>query len=332
LHNLRVDELEAAVRAISNEANSANCSRILISSEEFTNSLWDAKINFEIIDEFMRIFGEGSVEIIFFVRNIYDYVESVFAQFIRAGMFRVNFEEFFSDRLFSLSDFIDFFYKNNGFYFFDYSVFMLPYIREVGVSRVNVYSTEREDLAGDDVISRLCKSLQVPFLDFKSEVRVNAKSSLRSLVGMLYASSIFGQEAILGKGHLFSEILPGSVYETNTALQVSDDTFRLIRYFSDQLRNFFSEKFNGSFAKVFEEPPGYPRISENDIFLTEGERVAVCYLAGSPAPKVRLAKQFCKENTAASSICRPSEVLAVGRLEARVTALESAFQRVLSTD
>lgn len=151
-------EIPDIVEAIRSEAR--HSSTILISSEAFTSGLPKGNARL-LIDELNRVFGAEHVGLLAYFRNVYQFVESSYAQFIIGGLFWIRKDTFFHGASPDMEGFVAAFEAQKGFPI--YSLAGYPgLIRNLFPdNKVIVKSIERQDLDGNGLIEDLCATLGV---------------------------------------------------------------------------------------------------------------------------------------------------------------------------
>src|SRR5699024_11041350 len=86
----------------------------------------------------------------------------VYAQFLKAGMFRMYNDALFECSDATLNDFIESFKKINKFDFFEYSRFLEIYKKIAPNNKFSILSIEPQDSKEGDIIRSLCKKLSLP--------------------------------------------------------------------------------------------------------------------------------------------------------------------------
>jgi len=182
-------DLPKIVQDISSEAREA--SNILISCEDFSNSLPEGQAK-NLVKQLNRAFGAESVFVISYFRNVYQFVESSFAQFILGGLFRINRGEFFSTGAPpSIGKFLDVFARSKDFPLYSLSEYAKLIRGSFPENRVILKSIESNDLQNSGLVEDLCQMIGV---DPLQRIGVqNKRISNQKLAMFLYAQSIVSQ-------------------------------------------------------------------------------------------------------------------------------------------
>lgn len=295
LHDLHESKLGPAIDAIEQEANKKKCSTIFISSEEFVNSLWDKEIFPQLVNRLNVKFGSENVFILFLVRNHFLFVESVYAQFIRAGMFRVHADEFFKRGDGTVLEFLDYFKDVNGFDFFDYSSFIDIYREVAPQNKLEVISIESPDLQGGDILEYLCDRFHLPLPKKGAGEKVNARSGGKPLLAMHYAHKNYGAGMLSGKGHIFNEVFGSRESGNSKVFQLTGTAYKRVLEASAKDSRYFKSNFSSYPESVFSIPLGFPRNVENEMRLTNDEMCAARYIVEAESPRVELASKIADE-------------------------------------
>ena len=284
LHDLSVDAFEAAVNDIRREAIEHNCHNIFISSEEFLNSLWDREATFSLISTLNRAFGAKNVRILSLLRNQVELVESSYAQFLYAGMFRIDESSFFLSDNTEILGFMNWFKRVNGFNFFSYSDFIGRFRERVPENPFDVYSIEREDLGGRDIIQVLCDKLKLPY---PQEIgAVNERVSDRALLLIRYAISRFGAQIAPERRNLIEKMFPHSNSGFSPILRLSGPSMRQVIDSSGKDIFFLQNNFSGKFGRLYERSIEIMKNRKIDDIsrVIEEERALVDYIVWSKNP------------------------------------------------
>ncbi|MBB3143493.1 radical SAM protein [Halomonas organivorans] len=284
LHKLSPEKIGFAIREIKNEAESKGCDKIFISSEEFTNSLWGNDVAVAIIRELNHLFGVGSVSVIMVVRNHLPFVESVFAQFVKGGMFRVHMGKFFQETDGDLLGFIDFFKKKNGFDFFVYSNFVDLYKSIAPRNRVTLVSMEREDNGGRDIVDVMCDWFSLPLPD-KEGGKVNSRFSEKTLLAMRYARMHFGGEDFIDKRKKINKVFERRGDGRSKEFSLSGTAYGRVKEGALKDLEYFEKNAYDIPRKAFSDLDAFPRELDN-ISLSGEEMCAIKYLMEEEVPDI----------------------------------------------
>ncbi len=252
LHNMPLQEVDGAVAAIAQEAKVANCEKIILSSEEFTNSRWDKENTAEVIQSLNRCFGVSNVRLVFLVRNHFSFVESVFSQFLKGGMFRVPADAFYQRDDTSISGYIDCFNENNRFDFFCYSEMIDRFRQHAPDNKIDVYSIDKSDLNGKDVIEVLCAKLGLQLPEISTPA--NARFSTKTLLSLHYANRTHGFKRTRNCRQLIDRLFPDGKKGFSPKLHVTGASFDKVLRAVEIDRAYFSSQIEGTFDAMFALP------------------------------------------------------------------------------
>ncbi|NVO28941.1 hypothetical protein HJ526_16035 [Donghicola sp. C2-DW-16] len=153
LHHASIAEFPVIIEQIAAEARSKNCENILLSSEELGNAVVKNSEIADLIKALQAQFGASNVEVLFLIRNHASFVASSFAQFIKAGLFRVSENLFFRHPEPSINAYAECFRAQNGFDFFDFHEFFQRFEAVANGARFNVLNINEP--GGGSVIERV---------------------------------------------------------------------------------------------------------------------------------------------------------------------------------
>lgn len=255
LHNLEQNNVSAAISSIAEEAKSHNCNRILISSEELTNSLWDRKITGQIIDSLNTHFGTENVRILVLFRNHFPFIESVYAQFLKGGMFRTPDESFIKSKKNDISGFCSSFRKRNGFDFFSYGDLVERLRFHAPLNPFDLLSTEQSDWDNKDIIDVLCERLKVS--RGISSNRTNERFSDTALYLLHYSHRTYGFLRTKQRRKIIDKIFPPSKKQFSKLLHISGNLFDTIAEVSERDRRYFNRNTKEPSENLFNIPDIY---------------------------------------------------------------------------
>ena len=156
------EALPAMVEGIAKEAE--GCDRILISCEDFANAL-PAGNGTALLAELNRVFGAGQVRVLAYFRNVHDFVESCYAQFIMGGLFRINAGQFFQGAATDLGAFVAAFEALKGFPLYSLRGHADLIARHFPANAITLKSIERADIGEAGLIGDICRMLEVAPLE-----------------------------------------------------------------------------------------------------------------------------------------------------------------------
>lgn len=254
LHRLQPDAVPAAINTIADEAKRHNCTRLLISSEEFVNSQWDREITGRVIESLNARFGVENVRILILFRNHFPFVESVYAQFLKGGMFRTP-EAFMKSKDSGISGFASSFRRRNGFDFFSYGDFIERLRFHAPTNPFDLLSTERADWAGKDIIDVLCDKLGVS--RGSSHIAANERYSEMALYLLHHSRKKYGFTRTKERRSILAGLFPPGNRQFSKLLHVGGALFDELAVASERDRRYFSRNTTEPYMNLFTIPDGY---------------------------------------------------------------------------
>jgi len=256
LHKIPLEEIPKAVEEIELEAKRAGCDKILISSEKFTNSLWDREVTGKVVTALNSRFGTENTNILILLRNHFEFAESVYAQYLKGGMFRTQDKKFFrNNNKGDLNQFASNFRKNNGFDFYCYKSFIEKFKVNAPFNKLNVFSTERADCGGIDIIEYMCGYFNIPY--FKQALKENARYSDVALHLLHYSRIKFGLSKTKKHRENISALFPRGEKTLSKLLHVHGDLYMDIMKTSIGDRSYLEPIMQGPCAALFSKPAPY---------------------------------------------------------------------------
>lgn len=255
LHKLQPTEIPGAVDEIAREAADANCNRILISSEEFVNSLWDRDITGHIVDALNARFGLENVRILILFRNPFPFVESVYAQFLKGGMFRTPDDAFLKSRNNDIFGFATAFRTRHGFDFFNYGDFVERLRFHAPHNAFDMLSIERADWRGTEILDVLCQRLGIS--RGNPDVFLNERYSEVALHLLHHARRTHGFVRTKSRRNIISKLFPKQEHQFSKLLHVHGALFDQIAASAERDRKYFARNSTEPNAELFEIPNTY---------------------------------------------------------------------------
>lgn len=286
LHHPEIEDIDQAVRGISIEAHEAKCSNILLSSEEFLNSLWDNPRTRILIEALNKEFGKSNVRIISLLRNQIDFVESTYAQFLRAGMFRVNESDFFKSNNTEVSGFMEWFRNQNGFDFYSYSSILEKFKLNAPDNPFDAYSIERPDQGGRDIMEVLCSVLELPAPNDK--VPQNKRLTDTALLLARYAMPRYGVKNVRSRINLIMNTFAYAKSGFSPVLQLSGEALDSVLKSAEADSDYLKKNFSGSFDCLLSRSKkvATTRATESKFFTSAKERALVDYIMCAKDPSL----------------------------------------------
>lgn len=255
LHQLQEDEVSAAVELIATEAAERKCDRVLISSEEFVNSLWDRKITGAVINSLNARFGVENVRILMLFRNPFNFVESVYAQYLRGGMFRTPDGAFMKSIDNKISGFASNFRQRNGFDFFSFRDFIERIRSHAPDNSFVLLSTERKDWDGQDILDILCQRMGIT--RGRVAVASNDRYSETALLLLHYARLTYGFSRVKTRREIISNLFPPEERKFSTTLHVSSGLFENLVESIEYDKDYFYKNTKEPFETLLSVPEIY---------------------------------------------------------------------------
>lgn len=255
LHRLEPAEVPAAIETIAAEAEEAGCDRILISSEEFVNSLWDREITGSIVAALNDRFGTGNVRVLMLFRNPFPFVESVYAQYLKGGMFRTPDEAFMKSPESDIVGLTANFRKRNGFDFFSYADFIERIRLHAPENPFDLLSIERADWDGRDVLDILCKRLGIS--RGNPAVSSNERYSEAALFLLHYARRTYGFQRTRARRNIVAKLFPVEGRTFSPLMHVHGDLFDRIAKAALRDHDYFQGVSGEPSAHLFTVPDSY---------------------------------------------------------------------------
>lgn len=266
LHRLAFDEVPLAIDMIAAEAESHDCQRLLVSSEEFMNSQWDKKITGRIIASLNAHFGTSNVRIMMLFRNHFPFVESVYAQFLKGGMFRYPDTAFMQSKDKGIFSFASDFRRRNGFDFFSYADFIERIKLHAPDNPFDLISTEQADWNGRDIIDTLCSKLNISRKNCRNSSLVsNERYSEIALYLLHYSRKTYGFPRTKARRSIVAGLFPAKGDKKfSKLLHVSGPLFDQLVAASERDQRYFARNTSEPCEALFTVPDIYRRQQHQD--------------------------------------------------------------------
>ena len=270
----RRDDLQTAIREIREETSGSRS--IVLSCEELSDALPGGGAP-RLVHALNDTFGSGHVRIVCYFRNIFQFVESSYAQFLTGGLFYIDKAEFFSSGRSSIGDFMNCFERDKGFPIFSPAGFVECVTSAFPDNRVLFRSIEKEDLLGRSLTEDLCQLLGIPHTATSARPR-NKRQPNRRVAALQYAQCVSDPQAFARvsrkmRGFRFAPSDIGQRPFRNSTINLDKDAADQIREAleadSEKLRAVFSTGVNGLLEDRW-RPIG------DEADLTEGEKEEIC--------------------------------------------------------
>lgn len=255
LHKLDPSQVPATVEKIATEAAAMNCSRILISSEEFVNSLWDRDITGHVIDALNARFGVENVRILMLFRNPFPFVESVYAQFLKGGMFRTPDEAFIKSKNNDILGLAMDFRTRHGFDFYSYSAFVERLRFHAPYNPFDMLSVEHADWDGLDILDVLCDRLKVS--RGNPDISSNERYSETALHLLHHARRTYGFAKTKARREIIAALFSNQHRQFSRLVHVHGPLFDQILDSAERDRRYFARHTTEPNTHLFEVPEAY---------------------------------------------------------------------------
>lgn len=160
LARLAPEDLDAAMTAVAEEA--ANSAKILLSCEAWGKGPSGGNL-LPLVAAIREIMPDRRLRIVAYFRNIYAFVESSYAQFLKAGLFGVSKAKFFRGGPPGLERFLQMFEEHRGFPLYSNLGHARDLLAHLPREVLSLRSIEPADLPGQDMVRDLCGLLGVGF-------------------------------------------------------------------------------------------------------------------------------------------------------------------------
>ncbi|MFW8595920.1 glycosyltransferase family 2 protein [Cribrihabitans neustonicus] len=185
-------KLPQALADITAEALDRECSRIVLSCEHWANAFPGSNL-LQLYKALRTQLPGWQVRIAAYLRNPYDFVESCYAQYIRAGLFQISRHRFYADGAPSIEKFLACFEDSRGFPLYSNlgwaRLLMAHFPPEVLMLR----SIEPQDLVQPDMLADFCSLLDLPLPGGTG--RRNQRFSNRKLAELEYVQTLTDQDS-----------------------------------------------------------------------------------------------------------------------------------------
>lgn len=220
-------EVKAMVDRLRAEA--ADADTVFLTTEAFTTMpRWQQRLE-TVTSALNDAFGSSNVTILLLVRNHFDYAESCFAQFIKAGLLGMHKSKVYRRFEPTVTGFAQAYASTYGHHFFSLTQILRRVDESVPANEVEVMSIERDDLGGRDVTDAVCDRLGVKALK-KAQSR-NQRLATPRLLALNLAQHRYGAGVYRSRQH---ELLEATRDESGTqfspVLHVTSPLFEAIRH------------------------------------------------------------------------------------------------------
>lgn len=149
-------EPEQAAEDILMEAEASSCNRILLSTEDFISNRSGQFT--ELTSAFSARLGPDAVSYLCLIREPMAMLRSSYHQFVRAGLWGINRDDFFNKTDGSINAFIEAFLEERGCHWYEYPTLINRAIDGVPAAQLRVWDVDD----GTDPIEKLCVLYGLP--------------------------------------------------------------------------------------------------------------------------------------------------------------------------
>ncbi|MCM2563597.1 hypothetical protein M8756_15570 [Lutimaribacter sp. EGI FJ00015] len=291
LLNLGESDFDAAVGEIAAEAKENDCDKVFLSSEQFLKHLWESDFLASLIAALNRRFGTENVRLITLVRNQVGFVESAYAQFLRAPILRVHAKTFFRAKDTSIKGFMDHFREMNGFDFFSYADIFDMFREKIPGNPLEVYSIERDDLDGQDIIVFLSEMLGLP-APTKAEPR-NERFSDQALLMLRYAMSRRGERIEPRRRRMIKRLFADMSGGFSPVLHLTGEPLERVVESSKRDDGYLKSNFSTEFGSLLEKSLAATsgRARKQKLKVGPKHRALTDYVVFADAPTLKNAER-----------------------------------------
>lgn len=265
--------LPRAIARIAEEAD--GMTDILVSTEKYTNALHDAALS-DVTDALAFRFGADAVTVLVYLRHPVDFVESAFAQFLRAGLFGIDRTAFYRGGPPTIDRFLNAFAVRRG-----YPAYHLRgWIEEIATAapRSHLVVRSLDDLPGSDLVADVCGLIGIP--PAPNRPRRNARLSSRTIAAFAYAQSRVDQATFANLRSALRTLPLSDAPVVNENLNLSALTRAEVVAASEAARPWLRARISTSMDGLFTPRPPAPGPSD----LTEAERRRIRNLIAARGP------------------------------------------------
>ncbi len=249
LAKLAPEALPQALEDITSEALNRKCNHIVLSCEHWTNAF--SSSNLPRLHATLRAqCPDWRVRILAYFRNPYDFVESCYAQYVRAGLFQISRHRFYADGAPSIEKFLTCFEDSWGFPLYSNLQFARLLSEHFPSDELLLRSIEPQDLAEPDMLADFCHLLELPTPD-KTQ-RSNQRIRTRKLAELEYVQTLTDQDSFskMRSRLLETDIIKSPRTDNNrsSTLHIGAETAEIItkhiKNEKEELQKIFSTRVN----------------------------------------------------------------------------------------
>lgn len=254
LMRLEASRLGEAVAAIRAEA--ADCHTIVLSCEDWTTAFPAGNLA-QFCDVLASDMPEWELRVLTYFRNPFDFVESCYAQFILAGLFRLSRPDFYADGAPSLDKFLTTYAKSRGVALYSNLGLARMLLDAVPRSALTFRSMESDDLNSGSIVEDFCELANVPTPP--ALPRANRRVSNRKLAELEYVQTLVDHKRYAAvRTALLAHEFPRLKAADNlrsTGLNIGPDLFETISTQAAQERRALSKLFDTGVDALCATPP-----------------------------------------------------------------------------
>ncbi|QBR38542.1 glycosyltransferase family 2 protein (plasmid) [Leisingera sp. NJS201] len=217
--------LPQALARITAEALDQDCNRIVLSCEHWANAFPGSNL-LPLYKTLQAQLPDWQIRIVAYFRNPYDFVESCYAQYVRAGLFQINRHRFYADGAPSIEKFLSCFEDSRGFPLYSNLRYARMLMAHFPPEVLMLRSIEPPDLVQPDMLGDFYSLLGLPAP--VSTGRRNRRVSNRKLAELEYVQTLTDQDSY---ARLRPQLLdtdfcsaPETEDRRGTSLHISADT------------------------------------------------------------------------------------------------------------
>lgn len=293
LHRAVSEDNKRMLDEIAVEADKSACHTILISSEELSDRLFDQEDTKTLVNNLNSQFGRENVNLLFFFRNHFEFIESAFAQFLKGGLLRVRESDFFRRTPLGLAGFSDCFHQDNGFEFFSFSDFIERFGEGSFENRVHALSIHKDDCGGKGILNSTCNLLGVP--SFSADEILNIRLSEKALFFFLHARKQHGFRKFKSRRQFIRQVFDNDQKFQSPIFRFDAEFFERVKNVAAMDKAFFEKRFKVTYDAMFKVPSSI-NFSQNGPRIPEDREIELIAKIVLPDQMTKsLANQFKNE-------------------------------------
>lgn len=243
-------QLQRALAEITSEARERGCDRVVLSCEHWANAFPHSNLG-ALYATLQTQLPDWQIRIAAYFRNPYDFVDSCYAQYVRAGLFQINRHKFYADAAPSIEKFLACFEDSRGFPLYSNLSYARMLQAHFPPEVLTLRSLESQDLDQPDMLADFCSLLDLPIPHDTG--RRNQRISNRKLAELEYVQTLIDQDSYARlRPQLLEMDFGGSPEQSSlrgTTLHIGADTAaaitRQIKHEQDELAQIFATGTGG---------------------------------------------------------------------------------------